>query len=179
MGMTRRDVAVLGAAGGGTLAAHSLLTRLVTLRTRRQVAALNRGDLAPLLAAYADDAVLHFHSGDHRWAGTHRGRQAIQRFLEQFIDAGLQGDVIELWLSGSWRRMTAIVRFDDRATSPHGEELYANRTVLLLRMRWGRVVHQEDFYEDTQRIEQLDRSLRETENRPDPPEERTPPRPRE
>jgi hypothetical protein len=38
--------------------------------------------------------------------------------------------------------------FDD-ASDIDGEHLYANRTVLMCRTRWGKVVRQEDFYEDT------------------------------
>ena len=55
--------------------------------------------------------------------------------------------------------MTLLARFDDRAHDAAGVEVYRNRTVLLARTRWGRIVRQEDFYEDTQRIEALERSL--------------------
>ena len=55
--------------------------------------------------------------------------------------------------------MTLIVRFDDWAEAPSGEQIYANRTMLLARTRWGRIVEQEDFYEDTGRILELERRL--------------------
>ena len=52
-----------------------------------------------------------------------------------------------------------IARFDDHASDAAGEEIYRNRTLLLARARWGRIVSQEDFYEDTQRIVELERHL--------------------
>lgn len=48
-----------------------------------------------------------------------------------------------------------------RDDGPDGERLYANRTVLVIRSRWGRIVEHEDFYEDTARIESFDSRLRE------------------
>ena len=56
-------------------------------------------------------------------------------------------------------RTTLIARFDDHASDAAGEEIYRNRTLLLARARWGRIVSQEDFYEDTQRIVELERRL--------------------
>ncbi len=44
-----------------------------------------------------------------------------------------------------------MVRFDDHADAPDGTRLYENRTVLVLRTRWGKVVEQQDFYADTAR----------------------------
>ncbi len=142
------------------LLGRSLFSRALLFKLRRDVAALNDGDYAPLLAGYAPDAVLRFNEGDHRWAGEHRGRDAIARFLEEFVRAGLQGEIVEAFFAGAPWRMTLLVRFDDRARSPSGEEMYSNRTVLYARTRWGRIVWQEDFYEDTERIGALDAQLR-------------------
>jgi ketosteroid isomerase-like protein len=148
----------------GALAAvlgRGLFIRLVLLKLRRDVRALNAGDYGPLLAGYAEDAVLRFNEGAHRWAGEHRGRPAIERFLRDFVGAGLTGEITELYLAGPPWRMTLLVRFDDQALGPDGERLYRNRTVLLARTRWGRIVEQEDFYEDTARIDALEARLRE------------------
>jgi ketosteroid isomerase-like protein len=57
--------------------------------------------------------------------------------------------------------MTIWARFDDHADGPEGERLYENRTVLVLRTRWGKVVEQEDFYADTGRLTDFDRRLSE------------------
>jgi ketosteroid isomerase-like protein len=151
---------------GSAIAARMLLVRVLLLKLRRDVEALNAGNYEPLLAGYAPDAVLHFNEGPHRWAGEHRGKPAIASFLKNFVDAGIQGEITELFISGAPWRMTLLVRFDDHANDPAGEEIYRNRTVLLARTRWGRIVRQEDFYEDTQSINTLETRLSELGVRP-------------
>jgi len=151
--------AALGAAGLAGF--RALLPRLLMLKFRRDVRALNAGDYGPLLASYADDAVIVFHAGEHRWSGEHRGKAAIERFLRDFTGARLQGEIRELWTVGPPWRLTVIARFDDRSTSPAGDELYRNRLALVVRTRWGKVVHHEDFFADTGRIETLETRLTE------------------
>ena len=150
--------------GAGVLAgaaARRLFGRLLLSKLRSDVRALNAGDYRPLLAGFADDAVLRFNEGSHRWAGEHRGKAAIERFLRDFVNAGIKGEIIELFTSGAPWRMTLIVRFDDEAHAADGTRLYRNRTLLLARTRWGKIVEQEDFYEDTERIGVLDSRLTE------------------
>jgi hypothetical protein len=79
-------------------------------------------------------------------------RDAIEAFLKAFVAAGIQGELVELFTQGLPWRLTLVARFDDFANGPSGERLHENRTVLVLTTRWGRVVRQEDFYEDTGRI---------------------------
>jgi len=146
---------------GGAIAARALFLRLLELRFRRVTRALNAGDFRPLLSNYSENAVLRFNDGEHRWAGEHRDRAAIARFLENFVGAGLQGEITELFTAGPPWRLTLVVRFDDHAHGPGGDELYRNRTVLLIRMRWDRIVLHEDFYEDTQKILALESRLTE------------------
>ena len=140
---------------------RSLIGRALLAKFRRDVAALNAGDYGPLLAGYADDAVLKFNDGDHRWAGEHRGRAGIEAFLADFVAAGLQGEIKELWTSGPPWRMSVVARFNDYSHGPDGEELYSNRTMILVRTRWGKVVEQEDFYLDTVRMVEFERKLTE------------------
>ncbi|MGH2991364.1 MAG: hypothetical protein ACRDMA_16185 [Solirubrobacterales bacterium] len=61
------------------------------------------------------------------------------------------------------RDLRALNGGDHRAllSGPGGEQLYRNRTALLIRTRWGRIVEHEDFYEDTQRIQTFEARLRE------------------
>lgn len=155
------DMRSLCAGAGIVLVGRGLLTRLLLLKLRRDVKRLNAGDHRPLLRGYADDAVLHFNDGPHRWSGEHRGKAAIERFLRDFVGAGLQGEIRALWIAGPPWALTMVARFDDRAISPAGDEIYANRTVLVVRTRWGRIVEHEDFYEDTTRILTLENTLRE------------------
>jgi ketosteroid isomerase-like protein len=160
---TARTSSVLAILAGalGAIAARRLLKALVLIKLRRDVRALNAGDYAPLLAGYAEDAVLHFNEGEHRWAGEHRGRAAIERFFRNFVAAGIEGEVVELFIAGPPWRLSLFVRFDDHAHAPDGTQLYRNRTLLLARSRWGKIVEQQDFYEDTARIGELDRRLSE------------------
>ena len=141
------------------LTARALMCRVLLFKLRRDVRALNAGDIQPLLANFAQDAVMRFNDGEHRWAGEHRGKVAIAAFLQSFVDAGLQGRVSELFVSGPPWRLTLIARFDDHASDSTGAEIYRNRTILLARSHWGRIVSQEDFYEDTERIVALERRL--------------------
>jgi ketosteroid isomerase-like protein len=153
-------VAIAGAVGGSLM--RRLFLRLVLAKLRRDVRALNAGDYAPLLAAFAQDAVLRFNQGEHRWAGEHRGRSGIERFLRDFVAAGMHGEIVELFIAGPPWRMTLLARFDDYARAPGGGQvIYRNRTVLVAQARWGKIVTQEDFYEDTERIGALDAKLTE------------------
>lgn len=156
------DLPVTAAAVLGASLARAALRRTILLKLRRDVRSLNAGDYRPLLAGYADDAVLRFNDGEHRWAGEHRGKPAIERFLRDFVGAGLQGEVVDLLLGGPLWRLRLFVRFDDYALAPgSGEQIYSNRTALVAQTRWGRIVWQEDFYEDTGRIVALDARLSE------------------
>jgi ketosteroid isomerase-like protein len=149
------------AGAGAAIAVRALLPRLALLKLRNDLRRLNAGDYEPLLAGYADDAVLHFNDGPHRWSGDYRGKPEIERFLREFTAAGLKGEIRELWIAGPPWALTLIARFDDRATGPNGEELYANRVTIVARTRWGKIVEHEDFYEDTGRILAFDEKLRE------------------
>jgi ketosteroid isomerase-like protein len=151
----------LAAGAGGAIGARALLVRAMLAKLRRDVDRLNAGDAGPLLDGYADDAVLVFNEGEHRWSGEHRGRPAIARFLRDFVTAGLRGEIGDLLVAGPPWALRMAARFDDRATGPGGEVLYANRVLIYARTRWGRIVRQEDFYEDTGRIEVLEQRLRE------------------
>jgi len=157
--MIDKRSAMLGA--GAAIAARAILPHAVLLKLRRDTRRLNAGDYRPLLSGYADDAVLHFNEGPHRWSGTYRGKLAIEGFLREFVGAGLKGEIRSLWIGGPPWAMTLVARFDDRATGPGGEELYANRVVIVARTRWGKIVEQEDFYLDTARITAFDEKLRE------------------
>jgi ketosteroid isomerase-like protein len=148
---------ILGA--GAAIAGRALVSRLILMKLRRDVRRLNAGDYRSLLSGYAEDAVLVFNEGPHRWSGEHHGREGIERFLLEFTGAGVQGELRALWISGPPWALTLVARFDDRATGPGGEELYANRAVIVARTRWGRIVEHEDFYIDTARIVAFEEKL--------------------
>lgn len=141
-------------------AARAALRRGMLAKLRQDVDRLNHGDPGPFLSGFADDAVLRFAPGEHRWAGDHRGKPAIERFLRMFVAARLQGQIQDLWFGGPPWAMTIVVRFDDHAKAPHGQTIYANRTAIVVRTRWGKIVEQEDFYVDTVRMAAFDQRLR-------------------
>jgi ketosteroid isomerase-like protein len=150
---------VLGAAAA--FGARALMNRIVLEKLRADVRKLDGGDYSALLSGYSDDAVLHFTDGDHRWAGDHVGKEAIERFLRDYTHAGMQGEVTEILTSGPPWAMTLVARFDDRATGPDGEEIYSNKVVVLARTRWGKIVDHSDFYEDSAKIPAFDKKLTE------------------
>jgi ketosteroid isomerase-like protein len=150
---------LLGAALG--LAARAALPRLLLLKFAPAVKQLNAGRHEALLDAYADDFVLHFHDGPHRWRGDWVGKAGMDAFLRNFTAAGIEGEIVGMATSGPLWALTMWVRFDDHADAADGTRLYSNSTVLVLRTRWGKVVEQHDFYVDTQEIVDFDRRLTE------------------
>jgi ketosteroid isomerase-like protein len=151
----------MGLLAGACLAmgARALLPRLMKLKFERDIERLNAGEHEPLLSGYAEDAVLHFNDGAHRWAGEHRGRAAIECFLRNYTAAGLQGELGDVWVSGPPWALKMAASFHDWADGPDGERVYENHVMLELHTRWGRVTEQWDYYEDTGRILELDRRL--------------------
>ena len=124
---------------------------------RRNARALSTGDPSPLLAGYADDAVLVF-PGSSSWGGEYRGKAAIATFLGRFINAGLVGETHEILVNGPpWRTAICVV-FTDSASDRSGKLVYENRAVLFARAVWGKIVYQEDF-EDTHKVEAFDAYL--------------------
>lgn len=143
------------------LTARALFPKLLLAKFFGDVAKLNAGDHTSLLDAYADDFVLHFAEGPHRWSGDWVGRAGMDRFLQSFTAAGIQGEIRGIATSGPLWALTMWVRFDDHADGPDGSRIYENSTVLVLRTKWGKVVEQHDFYLDTERITEFDRKLTE------------------
>ena len=124
---------------------------------RRNVKALAAGDPGPLLAGYADDAVLVF-PGRSTWSGEYRGKPAIEGFLRRYLADGLVGQAHDIVVNGPPWRMTICVLFTVQAKSPDGAVIYDNRAVLFVRARWGKIVYQEDF-EDTHKPDELEAYL--------------------
>lgn len=143
------------------IGARSLMNTLMLEKFRADVRALNSGDYSGLLSSYADDAVLAFNDGPHRWAGEHRGKDAIEVFLRDFTAAGLQGEVLEIFTSGPPWALSLAARFNDHADAPNGERIYSNEVVVIIRTRLGKIVRQEDYYTDTARILAFEEKLTE------------------
>jgi hypothetical protein len=84
---------------------------------RRNVKALAAGDPGPLLAGYADDAVLVF-PGRSTWSGEYRGKPAIEGFLRRYLADGLVGQSHDILVNGPPWRMTIAVLFTVQAKAP-------------------------------------------------------------
>ncbi|HEY4096289.1 MAG TPA: SgcJ/EcaC family oxidoreductase [Baekduia sp.] len=157
--MPARRATTTAALAGATaaLAARAAYTAAIRALLRRNVAALQSGDPAPLLRLYADDAVLVF-PGRHSWGRTYRGRDEIEAFLRRFLAAGLRGELGAIVIDGPPWRTTIALEFADEARDATGTRIYENRAAIVLRTRWGKVVH-EELYEDTQAVAAFDEHL--------------------
>lgn len=135
---------------------------------RRNIRLLNEGRYEPALAMFDRDAVLSF-PGQNSWSrqhriplcgrdqdATHRGRDEIESFLRRYVDFGIQMEVEDILVNGPPWNMRAAVRVHDWIPGAHGQDIYANRAVLMVRVAWGKIQSQED-YEDTERAAALDR----------------------
>ena len=86
---------------------------------------------------------------------THRGRAEIEAFLRRYVDHGIQMEVEDMLVNGPPWNTRAAVRVHDWIPGDRrrldGDDLYANRAVLMVDSRWGRIRDQED-YEDSERV---------------------------
>jgi ketosteroid isomerase-like protein len=147
--------ALLGA--GVSAGLPALQRRAVRALLERNVAALRRGDLGPLLSSYAPDARMVF-PGKHSWGREYRGREEIESFLRRFVAARLEGEIADVVVQGPPWRTTLAAQFNDRARDPDGAIVYTNRALIFARIRWGRIVD-EEVYEDTQKVADFDDHL--------------------
>ena len=123
----------------------------------RNMARLRAGDYRPLLRLDARDIRFRF-PGDNSWAGEIRGKQELERWLQRFVDVGIQIFPEEVVAKGPPWNMTLCVRGTDHLKSPEGETVYENRYVIWGRMAWG-LLREYEVYEDTQKAAALDQYL--------------------
>jgi ketosteroid isomerase-like protein len=126
---------------------------------RRNLKALRQGDPGPVLAGYADDAVLVF-PGTSSWGGEHRGKVAIEAFFRSYLEAGVVGHPHDIVVNGPPWRTTVCMLLVVHACDDGGDVVYENRAIVFARAVWGRIVYHEDF-EDTHKSLAFDRYLSE------------------
>lgn len=143
---------------------------------RHSISRLNQGDATLLLRLASADAELAF-PGDNTWAAmhrpvekgrhrhvTHRGVDECRTFAERFVNEGLRFEIEDILVNGPpWNLRVAVRAHDFIARPTAGDDVYNNRVVAFLELRWGRLVRWED-YEDTERVAAWDRQ-RETASR--------------
>jgi len=149
---------------------------------RYSIRRLNDGDYSLMLRLAAPDFELAF-PGDNSWSTmfrpqvrgrnrhvTHRGIEEATAFADRVVGEGLQFEVEDILVNGPpWNTRIAL-RVNDHIPGPDGAEpggadpdhgasdVYANRAILFLTVRWGRLVRWED-YEDTERVAAWDRQV--------------------
>jgi ketosteroid isomerase-like protein len=124
---------------------------------RRNLEALNRGDLRPILRMEARDVHFSF-PGTSSWATDVVGRDHVEAWLTRMVAAGVQHHADEVVACGPPWRMTLILRGTDRIDERDGAPIYENRYVIWFRTRWG-VIYDYEVYEDTERSKAYDAYL--------------------
>ena len=135
---------------------------------RRNIAKLNDGQLRPVLSMFAADAQLCF-PGVNTWScqfrpavtgrrafASHRGRDEIEEFLVRYTNHRIQMSIEDILVNGPPWNTRVAVRAHVWAAGPEGGDVYDNRAVLMINVRWGTIRRQED-YEDTERAAMFDR----------------------
>ena len=73
-------------------------------------------------------------------------------FADRFVAQGIQLHIEDILVNGPPWKTRIAVRAHDFIPNPRGDgDVYNNRAVLFLEVRWGRLVRWED-YEDTERV---------------------------
>ncbi len=136
---------------------------------RYSIKKLNQGDYSLLLRMASPDVALVF-PGDNSWASmmrpvsagrhahaTHRGISEVTAIAGRFVSEGIQFEIEDILVNGGPWSTRIAVRVHHFIVDPDGgADFYANRAVLFLEIRWGRLVRWED-YEDTERVAAWDR----------------------
>jgi ketosteroid isomerase-like protein len=93
---------------------------------------------------------------------THRGIDEGIAFGERFVAERVRFEIEDILVNGPpWKTRVAL-RVHDYIEDPDGgPDLYNNRAVAMLDVRWGRLMRWED-YEDTERIATWDRGRSES-----------------
>jgi hypothetical protein len=124
---------------------------------------IRAGDIRPALLLDAPEVTLTF-PGDSSWAGVHRGKPAVARWLQRFVAAGLQIYPDQVVATGFPWKTTACIRGHIHLRDGSGAIVYQNRYVIWGQLAWGRM-RQYEVYEDTEASARLDAWL--TEHRPE------------
>jgi len=122
---------------------------IVERKLRSAFGALNRGDHAPVLAAFGS-TVEHVFFGDHALAGARHDMATIVPWYARLkrVLPDLQFDIESVVVRGMPWNTVALVEWRDRFSLVDGSR-GSNQGVHALRLKWGRVVSLR-IYCDTQ-----------------------------
>jgi ketosteroid isomerase-like protein len=118
---------------------------------------MSEGETGPTVRMYAEDVRFNF-PGDNSWAGEIRGKGELERWLDRFVDVGIQIRPEEVVLQGWPWRQTICVRGTTHLDAPSGERVYENRYVIWGRLAWGKM-REYEVYEDSEKAKALDTYL--------------------
>jgi ketosteroid isomerase-like protein len=141
---------------------------------RHGVRRLNEGDPSFLLRLASRDGELAF-PGDNSWASmfrpvvkgrechvTHRGYDECQAFADRFVANKVQFVIEDILVNGPpWHTRIALRVHDFVAGEPGEPDVYNNRAVAFIELRWFKLVRWED-YEDCERVAAWDAATRAT-----------------
>jgi len=130
---------------------------------RRSIKQMNEGDVGALERLASPDFELAF-PGDNSWStmfrpvekgrarhATHRGLDEARGFADRFATEGIQFVIEDILVNGPpWNTRVAL-RVHDFIPGTAGTDVYNNRAIAFLEIRWGRLIRWED-YEDTERV---------------------------
>ena len=123
----------------------------------RNMKAVRAGDTGPTVAMYAEDVRFAF-PGTSSFAPGATGKPELERWLERFVDVGLQIYPDEVVLKGFPWRQTICVRGHIHLDDPDDGRVYENRYVIWGHIAWGRM-REYEVYEDTEESRRLDEWL--------------------
>jgi hypothetical protein len=134
-----------------------MLSWLAGKMIARNMKAIRAGDAGPTVAMYAEDVRFAF-PGDSSFAPGATGKPDLERWLERFVDVGLQIYPDEVVLKGFPWRQTICVRGHIHLDDPDDGRVYENRYVIWGRIAWGKM-REYEVYEDTEESRRLDQWL--------------------
>lgn len=131
---------------------------------RYSIRKLNQGDYALMLKLAHPNFELAF-PGQNTWATmfrpqnpgrrrhvTHRGVSEASAFAARFVAEQIQFQIEDILVNGPpWNTRIALRVHNFVPGTDGGGDVYNNRAILFLELRWGRLVRWED-YEDTERV---------------------------
>ena len=137
---------------------------------RHSINKLNSGDYSLMLKMASPDFELAF-PGENSWATmfrpqqlgrhrhiSHRGVAEATAFADRFVAEGIQFQIEDILVNGPpWNTRIALRVHDFIPGDDRSPDVYNNRAVLFLELRWGRLFRWED-YEDTERVAAWDRN---------------------
>jgi hypothetical protein len=134
-----------------------MLSWLAEKMIARNMRAIRGGDAGPTLAMDADEIRFTF-PGESSFAPGAADKRELERWLDRFIEIGLQIYPDQVVLKGFPWHQTVCVRGHIHLDDPQDGRVYDNRYVIWGRIAWGKL-REYEVYEDTEKSRRLDEYL--------------------